>query len=267
MTGTELAPIGLDELVQRAQLMARLDRKYVLPAAELPTLTAGLAADVRVLDIDGRREFSYRSVYFDTPELDSYLAAAHRRRRRFKLRIRSYLDSDLHFLEVKTRGQRGTTVKERVPWTGEPLDPGSAARAHVDETLAEAGIPSRHLRFQPVLTTHYRRTTLFVPTTGSRVTIDTGLSWSLPGSAEGRSRRSSHRRLRPLNLFHFQGVTACTGKCARRVTQLLGHPPRTRCTEPRDQPAVQASVGAVVGAVPVPTNPRVVTLPGASCWL
>ena len=50
---------------------------------------------------DGRRWFRYRSHYFDTPTLSSYLAAAHRRPRRHKVRSRSYLDSGQHFLEVK----------------------------------------------------------------------------------------------------------------------------------------------------------------------
>lgn len=31
-----LRPIGLDELVERASLLTRLDRKYVLPVRELP---------------------------------------------------------------------------------------------------------------------------------------------------------------------------------------------------------------------------------------
>lgn len=181
------APIGLDELMERAALLARLDRKYILPLSDLPGFLAGLAGQAQVLDIDGDREFNYRSVYFDTPELDSYLAAAHRRRRRFKLRVRSYLDSGLHFLEVKTRGQRGITVKERIPYCGDGLEVGSTSRTHVDEVLTEARIESAHLRFEPTLTTQYRRTTLFLPDSGSRVTIDTGLNWTLPGTSAGNT--------------------------------------------------------------------------------
>ncbi|GAA3448105.1 polyphosphate polymerase domain-containing protein [Planomonospora venezuelensis] len=175
-----LRPITLDELVARASLLTRLDRKYILPAAGLPAVLGALPADVRVLEIDRRRAFGYRSAYFDTPDLDGYLAAAHRRRRRFKIRIRSYVDSGTHFAEVKTRGRRGTTVKQRISYTGDGLHLGSEARAYAGAVLAEAAIPADGLHFGHVLTTRYRRTTLFVPSTGSRVTIDADLSWALP---------------------------------------------------------------------------------------
>ncbi|GAA3163001.1 VTC domain-containing protein [Planomonospora alba] len=204
-------PITLDELTARASLLTRLDRKYLLPAAGLTAFLHGLPGDVRVLRIDRRHAFSYRSVYFDTPELDCYLAAARRRRRRFKLRIRGYLDSGEHFTEVKIRGLRGTTVKRRTPYTGDGSHLGAEARAYAGAVLAEAAIPADGLRFVPVLTTRYRRTTLFVPSTGSRVTVDTELSWALPDGTvlhlperaivetkSGRSASEADRLLRSL---------------------------------------------------------------------
>lgn len=175
-----LEPIGLDELVARASLLARVDRKYILPAADLPFVVGGLPAGVRVLELGGRREFDYRSVYFDTPDLDSYLATARRRSHRFKVRIRSYLDSGEDFLEVKTRGGRGVTVKHRVPHQGGRGRLGPAGCAYAEDVLATAGVRCDTVRFRPALTTHYRRTTLFVATPGSRVTVDTALGWALP---------------------------------------------------------------------------------------
>ncbi|GIJ45190.1 VTC domain-containing protein [Virgisporangium aliadipatigenens] len=152
--------ISLTELTERAALLTRVDRKYVLPIDELPALLREI--DARVLEIDGRREFGYRSVYYDTPELASYLGAARRRPKRFKVRTRTYLDTGLHVLELKTRDGRGTTVKRRLP--------------HEDlHTLAA--------RLAPALVTHYRRMTLFLPADGSRVTLDTDLAWALPDGA------------------------------------------------------------------------------------
>ncbi|MGP4043287.1 VTC domain-containing protein [Streptomyces sp. 2A115] len=207
-----LRPIGLDELVAQASLLTRLDRKYMLPVADLPFFLGGLDEDTRVLEADGAREFGYRSVYFDTPEMDGYLGAARSRRRRFKLRIRTYLDSGQHFLEIKTRGPRGTTVKQRVPYEipdrvpdgvpdgvpdempyeGDVRRLGPEARAYVDSVLAEAGINSRRFRFGPALTTYYRRTTLFLPATGSRLTVDTDLTWVLP---DGTTLRTPDRTI------------------------------------------------------------------------
>ncbi|WP_406007846.1 VTC domain-containing protein [Streptomyces sp. NBC_00637] len=187
-----LRPVGLAELVSRAELLTRVDRKYVLPPADLPFVLGGLDTGARVLEIDGARDFGYRSLYFDTPRLDAYLGAVRGRRRRFKVRIRSYLDSGTDFLEVKTRGPRGTTVKHRIPYEDGPQDLrdlgglrlDARCRAYVDTVLAGAGIDSRGFGFRPTLTTTYRRTTLLLPDDGSRLTVDTGLVWRLPDGSE-----------------------------------------------------------------------------------
>jgi hypothetical protein len=173
------APVTLGELVGEAALLTRLDRKYVLPATALPHLLDRMPAEVRALQIDGRRTFGYRSIYFDTAGLDSFHAAARRRRRRFKVRVRTYLDSGLDFVEVKTRGSRGVTVKERMPYAGDGSDLGCDGRAYAGEVLSSAGIDPHVRDLRPVMATFYRRNTLFVPSTGSRVTIDTGLAWQL----------------------------------------------------------------------------------------
>ncbi|WP_229072577.1 polyphosphate polymerase domain-containing protein [Actinoplanes sp. DH11] len=183
---TAFPPITLDELVGEAALLTRLDRKYLLPVTALPAVLDRMPAGVRMLEIGGRREFAYRSLYFDTPGLDSYLAAAHDRRRRFKVRIRTYLDSGLDFVEVKTRGARGVTVKERIPYAGDGHRLGDEGEAYTDAVLSAAGIPAPGSGLRPVLSTHYRRSTLHVPGTGSRVTVDSDLVWTLPDGAAVR---------------------------------------------------------------------------------
>jgi hypothetical protein len=180
-----LAPVGLAELVEHASLLTRVDRKYVLPVAAADRVLAGLARseEVRVLDIGGRRSFGYESLYFDTPDLASYHLAARGRRRRFKVRRRTYLDSGESFVEVKTRGSRGATVKERVPdhGSGPRLDPATGT-GFVSDVLHRAGIAYVQERdLGPVLRTSYRRSTLWLPASDGRVTVDTELTWSLPG--------------------------------------------------------------------------------------
>ncbi len=88
-----LPAIGLEELNAAAALQTRVDRKYVIPALQARQLLAVFEADLRILEMDGKRTFDYDSVYFDTPQLDSYLLAARGRRRRFKIRTRTYVDS------------------------------------------------------------------------------------------------------------------------------------------------------------------------------
>jgi len=185
-TLSSLDPIGLDELLERAALQQRIDRKYLLPSAELDPLLQQLAPQARVLQIDERRAFDYESVYFDTPEFTSYHLAARRRSRRFKIRTRTYVDSAECWLEVKTRDQRGNTVKYRREHDGDLADsltPGG--RQFTDMVVTAAAIPdAAELNFAPTLVTSYRRSTLYLPATDSRVTIDNDLRWTL---LDGRS--------------------------------------------------------------------------------
>jgi hypothetical protein len=184
-TAAVLEPIALEELVERAALQTRVDRKYLLPHTAAERVVAGLAGSARVLEIGGRRDFGYESLYFDTPELTSYHLAARGRRRRFKVRRRTYLDTGQSFLEVKTRGGRGSTVKERTPDEDScTLGLDAARRSFVDAVLDRSGIRAVGTQLEPVLGTSYQRTTLHLaaPDGGSdsRVTVDTDLTWSLP---------------------------------------------------------------------------------------
>ena len=172
-----LPPVGLAELDRQAALQTRVDRKYLLRPAQADLLLRRLDG-ARALEIDGTRRAAYASTYLDTAELRSYLDAAHARRRRFKVRCRRYLDTGTAYWEVKTRGGRGTTVKERVPATGLT----AAERAgFVAAALGRAGIGGVDVSaLQPVLETRYDRATVYLPRDGARVTLDTGLTWALP---------------------------------------------------------------------------------------
>lgn len=176
-----LPAVGLDELVDSAALLTRVDRKYLLPTEDLEILLGGTGPGTRVLEIEGRRRFGYRSVYFDTPALQSYHATARRRRQRFKVRTRSYLDTGLHVLEVKTRGPRGLTVKHRLPHAGDGTALDGADRDRLGALLASLGLDVDVAALAPVLSTRYNRSTLLLPTGSGRLTVDTGLVWSLDG--------------------------------------------------------------------------------------
>ena len=183
------ASISLDELVEKAALQTRIDRKYIVPRSALESVFSTVEDDARVLEIGGIRSFAYESIYFDTPNLDSYWLAAKDRRRRFKIRTRSYLDSGDCYLEVKTKGARSATVKERLEYDfAERARLTPAGREYADAVLAEAGIVGIETEsLAPTLTTRYDRTTLFLPTSQSRATIDTDLTWIL-GDVEERDR-------------------------------------------------------------------------------
>lgn len=171
--------VSLDELVAQAPLLTRVDRKYVVLGSTLDGLLDELDPATRVLEIDGLRALSYESVYFDTPDLLSFRMAAQPRRRRFKLRTRGYLDTATAYLEVKTRGARGTTVKERTEYAfAQRLGLTCDAREEVADAFAAIGIdPDRVESLRPTVVTAYRRSTLLHPGAAARATIDTDLVW------------------------------------------------------------------------------------------
>lgn len=174
-----LPAITLDALNGLAELQTRVDRKYLVAADRADRALRSVSDRLAVLDIDGARSFRYDSLYFDTPELISYRAAATRRRRRFKVRVRRYVDAGRCTLEIKTRGGRGETVKTRCdhePDRIEALDPD--AQRYIDLVLGADGV-ARQL--QPVLWTTYLRSTLVDVTDRSRITLDRQLAASLAG--------------------------------------------------------------------------------------
>lgn len=183
-----LSPVGLGELVTEAELLQRVDRKYLVENPVAEAMLDALDPRTRVLQIDGRREFAYDSVYFDTPDHLSYRLAALRRRHRFKVRTRSYLDTGTSFLELKTRSGRGRTVKNRIPTdpgNRETITPGG--RAYLAGLLGHLGHdPALVDELRPTLEIRYCRTTLLLPG-GSRATIDRQLRWEATGGGCGTS--------------------------------------------------------------------------------
>ena len=202
-----LFPTTLEDLNSAASLLTRVDRKYLVASSAAQNVVDALTGRALVLDIDGRRSFSYASTYFDTPGLDSYLQAARKRRHRFKIRTRSYLDSGLTLLEVKTRGPRGATIKQRLDYraaeadrlTEEGIDFVVECLAPLTGSAQEARRTAQSLR--PVMATTYRRTTLHLPDDDARATIDTDLAWTAlaprSGASSGSSSTTGAGRTRP----------------------------------------------------------------------
>jgi VTC domain len=172
-------PVGLERLDEMAALQTRRDRKYVLTPDQATDALGSVIDRMAALEIDGRRTFTYRSLYFDTADRRSYRAAATARRRRFKVRQRRYVDAGTAVLEVKTRGGRGETVKQRIPygWDVDRLLT-VEGRAFVDEVVGAVGLGDL---LRPVVWTAYERSTLVDLVDQSRVTVDAQLGSSVDG--------------------------------------------------------------------------------------
>ncbi|MFH8618765.1 polyphosphate polymerase domain-containing protein [Streptomyces sp. NPDC017979] len=173
------APISLKEVQERAELMARFDKAYLVPAGVFTRLVAHLTdrarpdGPFRVLTIEDRRWFAYHSVYYDTPDWRCFHEHRQGRRLRFKIRERVYQDSGLRQFEIKLKSGRGETVKHRRPLTGAdtPLD--APYRDFLAGHLRAAYGLKPPASLAPSIVTDYRRATLV--SDGERITCDTGL--------------------------------------------------------------------------------------------
>lgn len=174
-------PISLMEVDARAALQTRVDRKYLVTAQQFARLDAVLDGSFRVLEVDGRRLCRYATVYFDTTCLSFYRDHRQGRRRRCKVRVRTYVDGGARFIEVKTKGHRGETVKHRIPHEdpADSLSPDSAA--FVEEVIRREygqGVP----RLVPVMESRYLRCTLVDAIGAERLTCDVEMSWTAGAS-------------------------------------------------------------------------------------
>jgi len=163
-------PISLVRANEIAGLQTRIDRKYLLDTTTLRELLDALAPTLRVLEIDGEQSCSYRSTYFDTDDLSLYRAAVQGRRRRYKVRSRTYGTTGPCFLEVKAKGRHGANVKSRIGYSRHDHDTITADGHDFVEAITGGTDLASALR--PVLTTEYERSTLIDPDNRTRVTFD-----------------------------------------------------------------------------------------------
>lgn len=188
---TRIQPVDLDTVNQRAELLARVDRKYVVTGHELEQLMESLCDRAQVLEVQGLRLLRYSSTYFDTLDLATYSAHRQRRRRRYKIRLRSYLDTDAHFLEVKYKGRQQVTVKDRLPQESAAMSDGLSP-----EGLAFAAeVIGRAYQFRipgpltPSVTTRNARSTFLFAADASRMTVDVNVNFDDGLSAGGLHER------------------------------------------------------------------------------
>jgi hypothetical protein len=172
-----MSPLTLDNLPRSVLLMKdRIDCKFVAPASLFRQLMEDIAPRFYIQVNDGRRIGLYQTQYLDTPELDLFLMHHNGKRNRQKIRIRSYVDSGISFLEMKNKNNRGRTGKIRVPV---PL-------SHVRSVNDLEGAPllflSEHAvidadSLTPALSNCFNRITLVNCDAAERITIDLNLSF------------------------------------------------------------------------------------------
>ena len=107
------SPIKLAEM-DNVKLMSRSDTKFAFKFSKLPELLNQMIPFYRVLEINGKLIHDYKSLYFDTDDRKFYLDHHNGRVNRNKVRFREYVGSDLTFLEIKRKNNKGKTIKKRM---------------------------------------------------------------------------------------------------------------------------------------------------------
>ena len=157
-------------LLDTRELLHRVDTKFAVPLAALDALLAGLGEHYAVLRVPRGSLATYRSLYFDTPDLQCFHDHRRGRRIRHKVRVRHYPDRSLTFLEVKTKRNEVVTDKKR-----RPLPYGTEDLTAEDLEFLRGRIGGMAEVLEPQVWIGFRRATLIGLHTRERVTIDVDL--------------------------------------------------------------------------------------------
>jgi hypothetical protein len=169
--------ISLDGLNSKAAMLERLDNKYIVPADRLLPAFAAFVDLFDVLEIGGKRAFTYATEYFDDPQAQGYYDHHQGRRKRCKVRIRNYIDAGFSYLEVKLKDVRDATVKKRLKLARPSHNLCTESLAFIDACHSELYGTPLGRPLLPVIGMEYERITLVAREGGERMTIDTGLAF------------------------------------------------------------------------------------------
>jgi len=165
----EFKPISLSEMDQ-VRLMDRVDSKFVLSFNDLLPVLESVPELYYLLTINNTRVFSYRTDYYDTPDLEMFSDHHNGKLNRYKIRQREYIESDVRFLEVKFKSNKGRIIKDRI-------------ERQIDDSFDFRQFIRKHTPYNPdilkvSLVNRFNRFTLVDKSMHERVTFDFNLGFS-----------------------------------------------------------------------------------------
>ncbi|MDR0412371.1 MAG: polyphosphate polymerase domain-containing protein [Dysgonamonadaceae bacterium] len=171
----EMRPVTLAEM-KDIHLMDRVDFKYVTSAALLPPLLKEMASYFKIQVNNGKRIAPYTTQYLDTADLKTFVIHQNGRLNRQKIRIRTYVDSAISFLEIKNKNNKGRTSKIRIPVHRPAIDTVADLEGKDRQFITENSLfDSAELK--PSLGNTFDRITFVNNKSTERVTIDLNLSF------------------------------------------------------------------------------------------
>ena len=162
--------ISLDEM-SGIRLMNRIDTKFVTTMPVLLRLLDMALDEYMAQEIEGERNMRYSTTYLDTTDYDMFYMHQHGHAGRQKMRFRTYVSSNLQFMEVKTKNNHGRTKKKRMKVTDMDLND----QEKLDFLAQHLGYPAD--RLMPAIHNSFDRITLVNKARTERLTIDTNLQF------------------------------------------------------------------------------------------
>ncbi len=175
---SEFNSITLQEM-DGVKLMDRTDTKFTFNINELPIILEEAKNHYRILKIEGNRISRYKTLYFDTQNFALYNQHHCGKLNRYKIRHRTYVDSNIGFLEVKFKNNKGRTLKTRIKEVEVPqLNTGRAFE------FLKKMLPFDPLILLPKIWINYSRITLVNNVSAERLTLDLNLEFERDGKTD-----------------------------------------------------------------------------------
>jgi|UPI000688CC08 hypothetical protein len=166
----EFPTISLKEM-NSVRLMNRIDTKYLTDIETLKRIISSSYGEYMVQEVNGCILSDYVTCYFDTEDYDMYLQHQRGMNNRTKVRVRRYIDSDIMFLEVKRRNNKGRTDKRRIQ-ISDPLRMNSEQISFLSDNISY-----NPYSLIPRLENRFRRITMVNMNKSERLTIDISITF------------------------------------------------------------------------------------------
>ena len=165
-------PISLTELNAKASYLKRIDKKYLLNGVQFAEVLGELQNDFKVLEIKGKKIFSYDNVYMDSDDYLFYNQHQDKKDSRTKVRTRYYIDSNLAYFEYKQK-INWITSKYRYEFPSEEHGFMTKGKKRFFEWVWQSMYSTVEApKITPSIQTKYKRITLVSNDGSERLTID-----------------------------------------------------------------------------------------------
>ena len=168
----QFEPISLSTL-EKDYSASRVETKFTLFLENLPDFLQALLPFYNVLFLNTNSVLTYTTRYFDTPEFAMYLAHHNGVLNRYKIRERTYIDTQRSYLEIKFRTNTNRVIKQRLG-----LHSLESQWMEPEHHFIASRTPYDPKRLFPSLSNRYNRIMLVNKRGGDRVTVDFNLEFT-----------------------------------------------------------------------------------------